>query len=184
MQNYASLFVLVSAVFPGNVSASSGIHDYQVVDIDGNEVSLSAYKGKAVLLVNVASKCGFTYQYEALEAVYKKYSEQGLVVIGFPSNDFLGQEPGSNEEIKEFCQAYFVTFPLFSKIKVKGKNKHPLYQYLTSRETNPNFGGRITWNFNKFLIDQQGRVVNRFGSTAEPDAPEVISAIESVLDLR
>jgi len=134
------------------------------------------------LIVNTASKCGFTGQYEGLQALYDQYKEQGLVVLGFPSNDFLRQEPGTNEEIKSFCKInYGVTFPLFAKIAVKGKEQHPLYHYLTSAETNPEHSGKITWNFNKFLIDRDGLVMARFGSRTQPQDAKLIKQLEDAL---
>ena len=141
------------------VKMQKSIYDFKMKDIDGKEVSLKSYKGKVVIVVNVASKCGYTPQYEQLEATYKKYKDQGLVILGFPANNFHGQEPGTNEEIKQFCTAkYGVTFPMFAKISVKGDDMDSLYQYLTSKDEDPQFGGDITWNFNKFLIDKNGIV--------------------------
>jgi glutathione peroxidase len=174
--------VLLTAMAP--VGAESGIYGINVEDINGSLKSLGDYRGNVILAVNVASKCGFTYQYESLEALYQKYKDQGFVVLGFPSNDFLRQEPGSNEEIREFCSLnYGVTFPMFAKIKVKGRRMHPLYRYLTSAQTNPEYPGRITWNFNKFLINSSGEIINRFGSKEEPDSPAVIRAIEEALEM-
>ena len=158
------------------------IYDFTVNDIDGKPVPLSEFRGKVMLAVNVASRCGFTYQYEGLESMYRQYKEQGFVVLGFPSNDFLGQEPGTNEQIKEFCTlTYGVTFPMFGKISVKGRDMHPLYTYLTSGGTDGEFAGKITWNFNKFLIGRDGRTIARFGSKEEPTAERVIEAIEAAL---
>jgi len=158
------------------------VYDFTLKDIDGKDVRLDAFKGKALLLVNVASRCGMTPQYEGLEKLYKTYGGRGLVVLGFPANNFLGQEPGTNEEIKQFCSLkYNVTFPMFSKISVKGEDIHPLYDWLTGKETNPQFSGPITWNFNKFLIGRDGKVRARFGSRDKPDAPELIRALEAEL---
>ncbi len=135
-----------------------------------------------LLLVNVASKCGFTPQYEGLEALYEKYRSQGLVVIGFPANNFGGQEPGTNEEIKTFCsRTYHVSFPMYTKVSVKGDDKTPLYQFLTDKDANPATGGDIGWNFTKFLVDRNGKVIARFNSQIKPDSPEVIGAIEQAL---
>ncbi|MFO7534452.1 MAG: glutathione peroxidase [Kiritimatiellia bacterium] len=160
----------------------TNIHSFTMKNIDGQDVSLSEYKGKVMLVVNVASKCGFTRQYAGLEALYKKYAGQGLVVLGFPANDFLWQEPGSESEIKQFCTLnYGVTFPLFGKISVKGDDQHPLYTYLTAKETNPEFAGGITWNFNKFLIGKDGKILNRFGSKTAPESPELVKAVEEAL---
>ncbi len=151
-------------------------------DIDGKEVRFAQYRDKVVMVVNVASKCGFTYQYEGLEKLYLKYKDKGFIILGFPSNDFLGQEPGSNEEIKNFCTlTYGVTFPMFSKIKVKGKDAAPLYQKLTDKKTNPKFGGAITWNFNKFLISRKGEIINRFDTKIKPEDPAIAAAIEAAL---
>ncbi|MGH9916981.1 MAG: glutathione peroxidase, partial [Pyrinomonadaceae bacterium] len=140
------------------------------------------YKGKVVLFVNVASKCGFTPQYEGLQKLYTKYKDQGFVILGFPANNFHGQEPGTNAEIKEFCSTkYNVSFPLFSKISVKGDDIDPLYKFLTSKETNPEFSGEITWNFNKFLIDRTGKIIARFDSKITPEDNKVTSVIEAAL---
>ena len=160
----------------------AGIYDFKVKDIDGNDVNLADYKGKVLLIVNVASKCGFTPQYQGLQKLYSEYKDRGFEILAFPSNDFMGQEPGTNEQIKTFCQLnYQVSFPLFSKISVKGENIHPLYKFLTDKGANPKFGGPITWNFNKFLIDGKGNIVNRFDSKTEPQSPEIIKAIEEAL---
>lgn len=165
-----------------NVDAAGGPLQFKVKDIDGKDVDLGRYKGKAVLIVNVASKCGNTPQYGQLQELHKKYSEQGLVILGFPANEFRSQEPGTNEQIKEFCTSkYGVEFPMFSKIVVKGDGQAPLYRYLTSKETNPKFAGDITWNFEKFLVGRDGQVVARFSPRTKPDAPEVVKAIEGEL---
>jgi glutathione peroxidase len=130
----------------------------------------------------VASQCGFTPQYEGLESVYKKYESQGLVILGFPANNFGGQEPGTDAEIKTFCSTrYNVTFPIFSKISATGTDIHPLYKYLTDKETNPQFAGKISWNFNKFLVDKNGNVLARFESSDKPESPKVTQAIEQAL---
>ena len=163
-------------------SQTPGLYDFTVKDIDGNPVKLEQYRGKVLLIVNVASKCGFTPQYEGLERLYRRYKEQGLVVLGFPANNFRNQEPGTNQEIKRFCTTtYGVTFPLFAKISVKGPDMHPLYRFLTDPKTNSQFAGEITWNFNKFLVDRQGKVVARFDSRDEPESPKVVQAIEKAL---
>ena len=149
-------------------------------DIDGKETSLGAYKGKVLLIVNVASKCGLTPQYKALEAVYEKYKEKGFAILAFPCNQFNGQEPGTNEEIKQFCSSkYNVSFPLFDKIEVNGPNRHALYVALAGPESP--FPGDIKWNFGKFLISRDGKIVKRFEPRTVPDAPEVQSAIEAAL---
>jgi glutathione peroxidase len=156
---------------------------FQVKDIDGKPVDLAKYEGKVLLIVNVASQCGLTPQYTALEAAYEKYKDKGLVILGFPANEFGHQEPGSNEEIKTFCSSKFnVTFPMFSKIVVKGEGIDPLYKYLTSKETNPKFAGEISWNFAKFLVNRKGEVIGRFDPRDKPDSEKVSKAIEAALD--
>jgi glutathione peroxidase len=171
-----------AAALAGTTTGAASIYDFQVEDIDGRPVSLQEYRGKVLLIVNVASRCGFTYQYEGLEALYREYGQRGLVVLGFPANDFLGQEPGSNEQIKEFCTLnYGVSFPMFAKIHVKGRGAHPLYRFLTDKRTNPRFAGGITWNFNKFLIGRDGTVLGRFGSREEPGSDRVRRAVEQAL---
>ncbi len=162
--------------------AATSIHEFTPRAIDGRAAPLAAYKGKVVLVVNVASKCGFTPQYAGLEALFQKYKERGLVVLGFPSNDFLWQEPGTNGEIADFCKRkYGVTFPLFSKVSVRGSDSEPLYRFLTDKEANPSTGGMIMWNFTKFLVDGNGKVIGRFGPRTEPGAPELIDAVERAL---
>ena len=158
-------------------------YDIEAKDIDGNTVKMEKYKGKTLLIVNTASKCGFTGQYDGLQKLYDTYKDKGFVVLGFPSNDFMKQEPGSNEEIASFCKLnYGVTFPMFAKISVKGDEQHPLYAYLTSEESHPEFGGKISWNFNKFLISQDGKVINRFGSRTKPNDKELLQAIEGTIE--
>ncbi len=162
--------------------ASKGPLDFTMTSIDGQPVELASYKGKVVMFVNVASRCGLTPQYEALEALYKKYRDQGFVVLGFPANEFGKQEPGTNDEIAKFCKSkYSVDFPMFAKIVVKGDGISPLYQYLTSDETDPKFAGTINWNFEKFLIGRDGKVVARFSPKVTPDSPEVVQAVEAEL---
>jgi glutathione peroxidase len=158
------------------------LYKFKMKDIDGKDVKLKKYKGDVLLIVNTASKCGYTPQYESLQAIYDKYKAQGFEILGFPANNFGGQEPGTESEIKEFCTTkYKVTFPMFAKISVKGDDQHELYKYLTSKETNPAFAGDITWNFNKFLVDRKGNVVARFTSKDKPDSETVTSAIEKYL---
>jgi len=157
--------------------AASSIHEFNMNSIDGKPAPLSAYKGKVVLVVNVASRCGYTPQYTGLEALYKKYKDQGLVIVGFPANNFGAQEPGTNEEIKTFCSSkYSVTFPMYSKISVAGNDKAPLYEYLTSTG-----GGEVKWNFTKFLIGPDGKVIQRFESKVTPESPELVSAVEKAV---
>ncbi len=149
-------------------------------DIDGSAVSLGKYDGKVLLIVNVASQCGLTPQYKGLEAIHQKYKDQGFSVLGFPCNDFGAQEPGTNEEIKQFCSSrYDVTFPLFDKIHVKGPDQHPLYTALSGKESP--FPGDVKWNFGKFLVSHDGRILKRFEPAAKPDSPEVVTAIEAAL---
>jgi cytochrome c peroxidase/nitrate reductase NapAB chaperone NapD len=156
--------------------------DFELKNIDGDMVHLSEYEGKVVMMVNVASKCGLTPQYEELQSLYEKYSPRGFVVLGFPANNFRNQEPGTNAEIKEFCtSSYGVSFPMFSKISVLGEDIHPLYAYLTGEDTNSAFAGDIQWNFTKFLINREGKVIARFGPRTEPDGKEVVTAIEETL---
>lgn len=156
--------------------------DFKMKDIDGKEVNLSQYKGRVVMMVNVASKCGFTPQYRALEALYKKYADQGFVIIGFPANNFGHQEPGTDVQIKQFCTSkYEVTFPMMSKISVLGEDKAPLYHFLTEQPTAGDFAGEIGWNFTKFLVDRNGNVFARFASQTKPDDPRVIDEIEKGL---
>jgi glutathione peroxidase len=158
----------------------NSLYDIEVNTIEGEPVKMEQYNGKVLLIVNTASKCGFTGQYDGLQKLYETYKDQGFVVLGFPANDFMRQEPGSNEEIQSFCKLnYGVTFPLFEKIAVKGKEQHPLYAYLTSKTTNPEFSGKISWNFNKFLISRDGKIVNRFGSRAAPDDSVMTAAVEA-----
>jgi glutathione peroxidase len=161
--------------------AASNLYDFALPNIDGKPMPLADFKGKVILMVNVASQCGFTPQYSALEAIYEKYKDQGFVILGFPANNFGQQEPGTNEEIKTFCsRKYSVTFPLYSKISVKGPDQAPLYQYLT-KDADPSHTGDIKWNFTKFLVDRNGNVVQRFEPAVTPDSPEVTSAIEKLL---
>jgi len=164
------------------IKAANSIFDFTLKDIDGKEVSLGSYSGKVVMVVNVASRCGFTPQYEGLEKLYLTYKDRGFIILAFPANNFLGQEPGTDAEIKSFCALkYNVTFPLFSKISVKGRDKHPLYQYLTDKQSNPGFAGEISWNFNKFLVGRDGKIINRFGSRTNPEDKAMIQAVEAVL---
>lgn len=182
---FISAIVLVWIVVWASPAGSGGgvsIYDFKVKDIDGKGVSLETFKGKVVLIVNVASKCGLTPQYEGLQTVYNKYKDRDFVVLGFPANNFKGQEPGTDAEIKEFCSVKFgVAFPMFSKISVLGDDMHPLYRYLTGEETNPGFSGDIRWNFDKFLFSKEGKVVARFSPKIKPESEEVINAIEKEL---
>ena len=173
---YGVLLIMATSLF-----AASGVYSYTLNSIDGKPAPLAEYKGKVVLLVNVASQCGYTPQYSALEAIYEKYKDQGFVILGFPANNFGAQEPGTNEEIKTFCsRKYSVTFPMYSKISVKGADQTPLYAYLT-KETGPGISGDIKWNFTKFLVDRAGNVVQRFEPAVTPDSNEMVGAIEKQL---
>ena len=165
--------------------AASSVHDFTLNSINGTPISLADYKGKVMLIVNVASQCGYTYQYEGLQALYAKYKDRGLVVAGFPANNFGGQEPGTNAEIGAFCKSKFgVTFPMFGKISVAGKDKAPLYQFLTDRAANPKTGGEIPWNFTKYLVDRNGKVLARFDAPVEPESRQLVSAIEAALSAK
>ena len=156
--------------------------NFKMKGLDGKEVDLSKFQGKVVMIVNVASECGNTPQYKQLEELYEKYGKDGFVVLGVPANDFGKQEPGTDAEIAKFCaDNYGVKFPMLSKVVVKGKDICPLYKYLTSKDTNPKFGGDVPWNFEKFLIGRNGEVVGRFKHSTQPDAPEVVKAIEAQL---
>lgn len=167
---------------PSEPVKEKGMYEFTMKDIDGNDVSLEKYKGSVVMLVNVASRCGLTPQYEGLQAIYDKYKDRGFTVLGFPANNFMGQEPGTEAEIKEFCSLnYNVGFPMFSKISVKGTDQHPLYRFLTHPETNPGFDGDITWNFEKFLADRDGKIIARFSPRTVPTDAEVIEKLEAAL---
>ena len=161
---------------------ASSVYDFTLSSIDGAATPLSSFKGKVVLLVNVASKCGFTPQYAGLEKLYETYKDKGFVIVGVPANNFGKQEPGTNEEIKTFCNRnYNVTFPMMSKVSVKGEDTTPLYQYLTDKSANPTTGGEIKWNFTKFLIDKKGNVINRFEPAVTPEAAELVKALDAAL---
>lgn len=184
MKNLQFSLVLLAMIAMSTAAFAGGaeVLDHKMKDIDGKEVDLSKYKGKVVLIVNVASKCGLTPQYKQLVEINKKYKDQGFTVLGFPANNFMSQEPGSNAEIKEFCSTqHGVDFPMFSKISVKGDDTTPLYKELTSKDANGEFGGAITWNFEKFLVNKDGKVVARFAPRTKPDADEVITKIEAEL---
>ena len=175
-------YLLGTLLMSTTAFAASSVYEFTVNAINGTPTSLASYQGKVMLIVNVASQCGYTYQYEGLQALYVKYKDQGLVVAGFPANNFGGQEPGSNAEIGAFCKSKFgVTFPMFSKISVAGKDKAPLYQFLTDKMANPRTGGEIPWNFTKYLVDRKGKVLARFDAPAEPGSKEITGAIEAAL---
>jgi len=173
--------LLAGVVMTAVLFGATYVHDFTLISIDGKPGRLSQYQGKVVLIVNVASKCGFTPQYTGLENVYEKYKDQGFVILGFPANNFGAQEPGTNAEIKTFCSSkYSVTFPMYSKISVKGDDQAPLYAYLT-KETGAGIAGEIKWNFTKFLVDRDGKVIQRFEPAVTPDSKEVTGAIEKQL---
>ncbi len=172
-----ALFVAMAAINP-----TKTVYDFKVKDIDGKEVSLDQYKGKVLLIVNVASLCGNTPQYKDIEALYEKYKSKGLVVLGFPANNFMGQEPGSDKEIKQFCtKEYAVTFPMFSKISVKGKDIAPLYSYLTKKDENGVADAPVKWNFQKFIISKKGTVITSVAPGTSVNNADVIAAIEKAL---
>ena len=174
------LMLLVAGV--SMATPTGGVYSYTLKSIDGQPVSLKTYRGKVLMLVNVASKCGYTPQYAGLEALYKKYKDHGLVIVGIPANNFAQQEPGTNAEIKTFCHnKYDVTFPMMAKVSVLGADKAPLYGYLTDKSINPQIGGDIKWNFTKFLFDRNGKPLQRFEPAVTPDSPEVTKAIEDAL---
>ncbi len=180
------LMVVAPVLLVGLVAIAAeekkSVLDFKVKDIDGKEVDLAKYKGEVLMIVNTASKCGLTPQYEGLEDAYEKYKDKGFKVLAFPANEFGGQEPGSNADIKTFCTTkYNVTFPVFSKVVVKGDGITPLFQYLTEKDTNPKFAGPIQWNFNKFLVNRKGEVIARFEPKVKPDDPKVVEAIEKAL---
>jgi len=174
------LLAVILIVQVVTAQAADSIYNIPLKDIDGKDTTLKPYQGKVLLIVNVASKCGFTPQYTALEALHQKYKGQGLVVLGFPCNQFAQQEPGTDAEIKQFCSSkYNVTFPLFDKIEVNGPNRHPLYVLLAGKDSP--FAGNIGWNFTKFLVGRDGKILKRFNSPVKPDSTEVTSAIEAAL---
>ena len=176
------LTLIVFLAAGATAARATSIYDFSMKSIDGQPVSLKTYSGKVVLLVNVASRCGFTPQYAGLEALYEKYKDRGLVIVGIPANNFGSQEPGTNEEIKKFCSSkYNVSFPMMAKVSVLGEDKTPLYQFLTDKSQDPQFGGDIKWNFTKFLFDRKGNLLARFEPNVTPDSPEVQTAVESAL---
>jgi glutathione peroxidase len=193
MRKFGVLFAAVAALglcaAPAGAAEKKGdkvpaVLNFKMKGLDGKEVDLSQYQGKVVLIVNVASKCGYTPQYKGLEALYEKYKDKGLVVLGVPANDFGGQEPGSDQEMAKFCtDKYGVTFPMLAKVPtIVGGDKVPLYKHLTSKETDPKFAGEVKWNFTKFLIGRNGEIVNRFESKVKPESDEVTKAVEAELD--
>jgi glutathione peroxidase len=177
-----SLILMLCFAVTAFAAGANGVYQFTMKSIDGQPVKLKSYKGKVVLLVNVASRCGYTPQYAGLEKLYEQYKDRGFVIVGVPANNFAQQEPGTNEEIKKFCSTkYNVTFPMMAKVSVKGDDKTPLYQFLTSTTEDPQFGGEIKWNFTKFLVGRNGKLVARFEPAVTPDSPQVTAAIESAL---
>jgi glutathione peroxidase len=194
MRNVGILFAALAALALGaplaHAEGKKGdkkvpeVLNFKMKGLDGKEVDLSQYQGKVVLIVNVASKCGYTPQYKGLEALYEKYKDKGLVIVGVPANDFGAQEPGTNEEIAKFCESkYGVTFPMLAKVStIVGEKKVPLYKHLTSKETDPKFAGEVKWNFTKFLVSRDGEIVNRFEPKVKPESEELTKAVEAQLD--
>ena len=176
-----TLLSIMTLTLNSQSSVDNSIHQFKVADIYGNIFDFSQLKGKKVMIVNTASKCGLTYQYEALQKLYSQFKDLNFVIVGFPSNDFLWQEPGSNEEIIEFCeQNYGVTFPMMSKITVKGTKKHPIYQFLTQKSKNNYKDSKVTWNFQKYLINKEGRIEKIISPRTRPDSEEIVSWITDV----
>jgi glutathione peroxidase len=174
-----NLIIFLSLISLSMVAGQSSFHEFVITDIEGRPFPLSQLKGRKVLIVNTASKCGFTPQYKELEKLYQEYGERGFVVIGFPSNNFFRQEPGSNSEIMEFCQKnYGVSFPMMSKISVKGQDIHPLYKWLTTKNLNGHMNSNVTWNFQKYLIDEEGALVGMVVPKKSPYSPEIITWLE------
>jgi glutathione peroxidase len=160
------------------------LYDFTMDDVDGNPVTFEIFRNKVILIVNVASKCGFTNQYKGLQDLFQEFQDDGFILLGFPANNFLKQEPGTNSEIKQFCSIkYNVSFPIFSKISVKGGDISYFYKFLTEKETNPRYFGTIKWNFTKFLLDRNGNIVDRFGPITKPNSKKVTKRIEEILGL-
>lgn len=179
--NLSSLFTGGSSTHEDPMTETS-VLDFTMKSIDEKDVPLASYRGKVLLIVNVASRCGHTKQYAGLQKLYDTYRERGFEVLAFPANNFMGQEPGTNAEIREFCSTtYGVTFPMFSKISVKGDDQHPLYRFLTSESTNPKFAGNVKWNFQKYLVNRHGEVIAKFAPGDEPMSADVVSAVEAAL---
>lgn len=181
MMKITAFLLFVSLIINSeHMKTRESIHQFKVNDINGEEFDFSTLKGKKVMIVNTASKCGLTPQYEKLEALYRQYKDDNFIIIGFPANNFMSQEPGTNEEIQQFCQKnYGVTFPMMSKISVKGKNMHEIYKFLTSKSHNGLEDNQVSWNFQKYLIDENGFLVKVISPRTQPDDPEIISWIEN-----
>jgi glutathione peroxidase len=184
LTGFAVVAVLCAGIglVDGQEKGGGKVLNFKMKDIDGKNVDLAKYKGKVVLIVNVASECGYTPQYKDLQALHAKHAKDGLVILGFPCNDFGGQEPGNEAKVKDFaCKTYNVEFDLFSKVKITGKDASPLFRFLTSKDTNPKFAGAVKWNFEKFLVSREGNVVARFASDVNPAGAEFVGAIEKEL---
>ncbi len=178
----AFLLSMVGLILAADVLSAASVYDFQLNSINSEKVPLDDFKGKVLMIVNVASFCGYTPQYEGLEKLYLRYKDQGFVVLGVPSNDFGQGEPGTDLEIKKFCRRrYDVTFPMMSKVFVSGNNPIPLYEYLTDKGQNPETGGAIQWNFTKFLISRDGRILARFEPATKPEDPALVTAVEKAL---
>lgn len=176
-----TISLIIGSLLFMSISADTSIYDFELNSLSGDEISLSEFEGNVLLIVNTASECGYTPQYKELQELYETYNDEGFYVLGFPANNFGGQEPGSDEEIAQFCELnYGVTFPMFSKISVKGDDQHPMYNYLTQAE-NPDFTGEIGWNFEKFLIDRNGNIVRRFKSNVTPTGDELTDSLKELL---
>ena len=176
-----TLFMITSLKTLAQKNIDTTIYQFKVENIEGEEFNFDSLRGKKVMIVNTASKCGLTFQYEALQKLYSQYKDLNFIVIGFPSNDFLWQEPGSNDEIIDFCEEnYGVTFPMMSKVTVKGSKKHPIYQFLTQKSKNNFKDSRVTWNFQKYLINKDGRIEKIISPRTRPDSEEVVSWITDV----
>ncbi|MCS6850034.1 MAG: glutathione peroxidase [Gemmataceae bacterium] len=178
------LVMLVVPLYAADKEASKvpAVLNFKMTSLSGQPVNLAKYQGKVVLIVNVASECGLTPQYKGLQELHRRFAPDGLAILGFPANEFGGQEPGTNAQIAEFCKKnYGVEFDMFAKVVVKGEGQCPLYRFLTSKETNPKFGGDVTWNFEKFLISRKGEIVARFSPETEPTSDEVVNAIKAEL---
>jgi glutathione peroxidase len=176
-----SLAVLAAIAMVPNMEGANSLYDFTMIDINGKPQKLNKFKGKVVMVVNTASRCGLTPQYKELQAVYDQYKGKGLVVLGFPANDFNGQEPGTDAEIETFCERnYGVTFPMFSKISVKGNERAELFKWLVANSDRPK--DEVEWNFAKFLVSKEGKVIGRFAPQTKPDAPEILNAIKRALD--
>lgn len=180
---FLSIFLMISLMsLPSETDNKvESVHDFELNNIEGEKIPLNKYEGNVLLIVNTASECGFTPQYEGLQALYEKYNDKGLVILGFPANNFGGQEPGTDSEIKQFCKVnYGVTFPMFSKVSVKGDDINPLFDYLIN-QPNPDFTGDIKWNFEKFLVSKEGKLLRRFRSDVTPQSDDIINAVEEAL---